>query len=58
MDDKVFLNKEVIVPLAVALAEYSTELSEKAAVGDFYGTRVAFGWMKTIFDQLEEEVKK
>jgi hypothetical protein len=58
MEEKVFLNKAVIVPLAVALAEYATELSERAAVDDFYGTRVSFGWLKTIFEQLEEEVKK
>jgi hypothetical protein len=51
------LDYKKISELSAALASYAEELSANALKHNFTDVRITFGWMKTLFESIEWEVK-
>jgi hypothetical protein len=51
------LDYKKISELSTALASYANELSKSSDDNDFTGVRINFGWLKTLFESIEWEVK-
>jgi hypothetical protein len=52
------LDYKKISELSTALASYANGLSKSADTCDFTNVRINFGWLKTLFEAVECEVKQ